>query len=80
MIAISSPTQAEMNGPVAEPRTGSLRRIDDILAELLVGYASVAKQPAAEDIDSAQPERLIGAPVSVPAEIGSCCVPVGEGA
>jgi len=40
MIAICQPTPAEWNGgpPVAQ-RTGSLRRIDDILSELLAGYA-----------------------------------------
>jgi hypothetical protein len=81
MIAISQPLKNQIVD--APPRNGSLRRIDDILAELLAGYAEI-KPVALNDPGSAPagtvalPEPVIGTLISLPAEVAGCCAPAAD--
>jgi hypothetical protein len=83
MIAICPAPQSQIGDLATAPRAGSLRRIDDILAELLAGYASALPQPVAAENDrpvetAAQPERLMGGLVTLPVEMDACCASAAE--
>ena len=76
MIAICPPTDHQTADSPAH--NGSLRRIDEILADLLASYAEI-KPVAVNDRASAPagtvalPEPVIGSLISLPAEIAGCC-------
>jgi hypothetical protein len=60
MIAICPPAEAQWNGMPATPaRTGSLRRIDEIVNELMAGYSLPADDSRTEDLgaEDASPRR-----------------------
>ena len=66
MIAICQPASAQWEAELpAIPRSGSLRRIDDIVNELLAGYALAGQAPAATDT---RPEHL-GLPAGVSPQV-----------
>ena len=64
MIAICLPAEAQCSGmPTTPVRTGSLRRIDDIVNELLAGY----RLPAANSCALAAEARAAALPANFPA-------------
>ncbi len=85
MIAISTTAASQTSDPIG--RTGSLRRIDEILAELFAGYAvignAVTRDAAnAAANDTARPavgtEPLVAGLVALPG--GACCTAAAESA
>jgi hypothetical protein len=83
MIAICTSAASQTSESVG--RTGSLRRIDEILAELLAGYAvaetavdgaPVAATEKAAAVGEAEP--LVAGLVALPGDAGACCSPAAE--
>ena len=79
MIAICTPAESQTSESIG--RTGSLRRIDEILAELLAGYAVAGDSvdgPAEKACPAAAREPLVAGLVALPGD--ACCTPAAESA
>jgi hypothetical protein len=83
MIAICPAAELKVSTPVTTPRTGSLRRIDDILTELLGAYALAAPVTVSDETNRPA-ETVAHSPVWLPAletgasEMPACCVATTE--